>query len=89
MTLSTLDQRFLDLMDQIERTQQDQIAALARRLEEAERRNRMLEERIVMLEEMSAREETSLTSLNATLAQWLDPSDPPRSSGTLPDGSEI
>lgn len=87
MTLSPLDRRFLDLMDRIERTQQDQIEALTRRLEAVERRNHSLEERIAALEEMSAREDTSLTSLNAALARLLDPSDSPPSSRTSPDGS--
>jgi len=87
MTLSPLDTRFLDLMDRIEQRAQDQIAALTRRLEAVERRNHSLEERIAMLEEMSAREDTSLTSLNAALARLLDPSDSPPSSGALPDGS--
>lgn len=87
MTLSTLDQRFLDLMDRIERTAQDQLAALTRRLEAAENKNRALELRIVALENMSAREDTSLTSLNATLARLLDPSDSSPSSNTSPDGS--
>jgi len=87
MTLSTLDQRFLDLMDRIERTQQEQIMALTRRLEAAESKNRALEERIAVLEEMSAREDTSLSSLTVSLARLLDPSDSPPSSGVLPDGS--
>lgn len=87
MTLSTLDQRFLDLMDRIEQRQQEQITALTRRLEAAERRNRVLEKRIAALEEMSAREDTSLSSLNAALARLLDPSDSPPSLGTSPDGS--
>ena len=87
MTLSTLDQRFLDLMDQIERTAQDQLAALTRRLEAAENKNRALEDRIVALEEMSAREDASLTGLNATLARLLDPSDSSPSSSTSPDVS--
>lgn len=88
MTLSTFDQRLLDLMDRIERTHRDQIEALTRRLEAAERWNRLLEERIAALEEMSAREDISLTSLNATLGRLLDPSGSPPSSATLPDGSE-
>lgn len=87
MTLSPLDRRFLDLMDRIERTQQEQIMALTRRLEAAERRNRELEERIAALEDMNTREDTSLTSLNAALARLLDPSDSPPSSRTSPDGS--
>ena len=87
MTLSTLDQRFLDLMDRIEQTAQDQITALTRRLEAAESKNRALEARIVILEEMNTRESVSLTSLNAALARLLDPSDSPQSSGTSPDGS--
>ena len=87
MTLSNLDQRFLDLMDRIERTQRDQIAVLTRRLEAAENKNRALEDRIVALEEMSAREDTSLTGLNATLARLLDPSDSSPSSSTSPDVS--
>lgn len=87
MTLSPLDQRFLDLMDRIEQAQQEQIAALARRLEAAERRNGALEDRIAVLEEMSTRTAVSLTSLNAMLARFLDPSDAPPSSGTLPGGS--
>ena len=87
MTLSPLDSRFLDLMDRIERTQQEQIMALTRRLEAAERRNRELEERIAALEDMNTREDTSLTSLNAALARLLDPSDSPPSSRTSPDGS--
>ncbi|MCF8516481.1 MAG: hypothetical protein K9G72_19255 [Rhodobacteraceae bacterium] len=88
MTLSPLDSRFLDLMDRIERTQQEQIEALTRRLEAVERRNHFWEERIAALEEMSAREDTSLTSLNAALARLLDPSDSPPSSATSPDSSE-
>ena len=87
MTLSPLDSRFLDLMDRIERTQQEQIMALTRRLEAAERRNRELEERIAALEDMNTREDTSLTSLNAALARLLDPSDSSPSLGTSPDGS--
>jgi predicted nucleic acid-binding Zn-ribbon protein len=87
MTLSPLDRRFLDLMDRIERTQQEQIMALTRRLEAAERRNRELEERIAALEDMNTREDTSLTSLNAALARLLDPSDSPPSSSTSPDVS--
>lgn len=87
MTLSPLDSRFLDLMDRIERTQQEQILALTRRLEAAERRNRELEERIAALEDMNTREDTSLTSLNAALARLLDPSDSPPSSDASPDGS--
>lgn len=87
MTLSPLDRRFFDLMDRIERTQQEQIMALTRRLEAAERRNRELEERIAALEDMNTREDTSLTSLNAALARLLDPSDSPPSSRTSPDGS--
>ena len=63
------------------------IEALTRRLEAVERRNHFWEERIAALEEMSAREDTSLTSLNATLARWLDPSDCPQSSDTSPDSS--
>lgn len=87
MTLSTLDQRFLDLMDRIERTQQEQLTALNRRLQAAERRNRALEERIVALEELSTHEDASLTILNARLAQLLDPSHYQPSSDTSPDGS--
>jgi chromosome segregation ATPase len=87
MTLSPLDSRFLDLMDRIERTHRDQIEALTRRLEAVERRNHFWEERIAALEEMSAREDTSLTSLNAALARLLDPSDSPPSSDASPDGS--
>jgi predicted nucleic acid-binding Zn-ribbon protein len=87
MTLSTMDQRFLDLMDRIEQTQQDQLAALTRRLEAAESKNRALEDRIVALEEMRTREAASLTSLNASLARFLDPSDSPPSSDMSPDGS--
>lgn len=87
MTLSTLDQRFLDLMDRIEQKQQEHITALTRRLDAAERRNRWLEERIATLEDMSTRESDSLTSLTVSLARLLDPSDSPPSSGTSPDGS--
>lgn len=82
MTLSPLDSRFLDLMDRIERTQQEQIMALTRRLEAAERRNRELEERIATLEDMSTRESDSLTSLTVSLARLLDPSDSPPLSDT-------
>ena len=88
MRLSPLDSRFLDLMDRIERAHRDQIEALTRRLEAVERRNHFWEERIAALEEMSAREDTSLTSLNAALARLLDPSDLPPSSATSPDSSE-
>ncbi|MGY6694671.1 MAG: hypothetical protein ACXIUW_01420 [Roseinatronobacter sp.] len=88
MTLSTLDQRFLDLMARIERTQQDQILALTYRLEEVESRNRALEERIDALEGLSTREDASLTSLNVTLARLLDPSDSQPLSGTASDGSK-
>lgn len=88
MRLSPLDSRFLDLMDRIERAHRDQIEALTRRLEAVERRNHFWEERIAALEEMSAREDTSLTSLNAALARLLDPSDSPPSSATSPDSSE-
>lgn len=87
MTLSPLDSRFLDLMDRIEQRAQDQIAALTRRLDAAERRNRRLEERIAALEDMNTRESDSLTSLTVSLARLLDPSDSPQSSDTLPDGS--
>ena len=87
MTLSPLDQRFLDLMDRIERTQRDQIAALTRRLDEVERRNCVLEERVAALEEMSTRESDSLTSLTVSLARLLDRSGSPPSSDTSPDGS--
>lgn len=71
-------------MDRIEQTQQDQITALTRRLEAVERRNRALEDRIAVLEEMSAREDTSL---NATLERLLDASDSSPSSDTSPNGS--
>jgi hypothetical protein len=87
MTLSTLDQRFLDLMDRIEQRAQNQIMALTRRLEAAESKNCALEERILILEELNTRESVSLTSLNATLARWLDPSDCQQSSDTSPEGS--
>lgn len=87
MTLSPLDSHFLDLMDRIEQRQQDQITALTRRLDAAERRNRALEERIAALEDMSTREDTSLTSLTSALARLLDPSDSPPSSSTSLDGS--
>jgi uncharacterized small protein (DUF1192 family) len=87
MTLSTLDQRFLDLMDRIERTQQEQLTALTSRAAAAERRNRALEERIAALEELSTREDASLTSLTVSLARLLDPLDSPPSSDTSPDGS--
>ena len=86
MTLSPLDSHFLDLMNRIEQTQQDQITALTRRLDAAERRNRRLEERIATLEDMSTRESHSLTSLTVSLARLLDPSDSPPSSGASPDG---
>jgi predicted nucleic acid-binding Zn-ribbon protein len=82
MTLSPLDSRFLDLMDRIEQRAQDQIAALTRRLDAAERRNRRLEERIATLEDMSTRESDSLTSLTVSLARLLDPSDSPPLSDT-------
>lgn len=87
MHLSTLDQRFLELMDRIEQTQQEQIAELARRLEEAERQNRALEQRIAALEEVDTRVSASLTNLNATLARLLAPSERPPSSDTSSGGS--
>jgi len=77
MTLSAMDQRFLDLMDRIEQTQQQQLAALASRLEAAEWLNHALEQRIAALEAQNTRLNTSLTSLNASLAQLLGPSAPP------------
>jgi predicted nucleic acid-binding Zn-ribbon protein len=77
MPLSTLDQRFLDLMVRIEQTQKDQLAALTRRLEAAESKNRALEDRIVALEEMNARESVSLTSLTDSLERLLGQSGSP------------
>lgn len=82
MTISTLDQRLLDLMDRIEQEQQEKISALERRLDVAEGLNAALAQRVNELEQTNARESKALSSLNATLARFLDPSESPRSSDT-------
>lgn len=76
MQLSTLDQRFLDLMDRIEQDQQHQLTALARQLQETERLNRALEQRVAALEAQNTHLSTNLTRLNDSLTQLLGLSAP-------------
>jgi uncharacterized coiled-coil protein SlyX len=79
MNISPLDRRFLDLMDRIEQTQQDQIAALTQRLAAAEQHNTQVTKRLTDLEYLIQRREAALSSLNDMLAKFLAPSDTPPS----------
>jgi uncharacterized coiled-coil protein SlyX len=88
MTLSSLDQRFFDLMDRIEQTQQDQISGLTNRLEAAEQLNIQVTTRLTELEDLIQRQDAALSSLNDTLARFLVPLAMPPSSDTLSDGSK-
>jgi septal ring factor EnvC (AmiA/AmiB activator) len=89
MTISPLDRRFLDLMDRIEQTQQDQIAALTQRLAAAEQHNAQLTTQLADLENLIQRQGAALSSLNDTLARFLAPPDTPPLSDALSDGSGI
>jgi len=89
MNISPLDRRFLDLMDRIEQTQQDQIAALTRRLAASEQHNTQVTTRLADLEHLIHRQGAALSSLNGTLAKFLAPSDTPPSSDALSNGSGI
>lgn len=82
MKISPVERRFLDLMDRIEHTQQEQLADITRRLESAESRNGALTQRVAALEQHIARQETLLKRLNATLNAFLDPSGVSRASST-------
>lgn len=87
MTLSTLDQRFLDMMDRIEQTQNDTMAEIIRRLAAVEKQNIELGKRLESLEILIERRDTALSSLNSSLARFLDPSASSPPSGTSPDAS--
>lgn len=88
MNISPLDRRFLDLMDRIEQTQQDQIATLTQRLAALEQHNTQLTTRLTELENLIQRQDAALSSLNDTLARFLAPLAMPPSSDTLSDGSK-
>ena len=88
MTLSSLDQRFFDLMHRIEQTQRDQISALTDRLEAVEELNSQMTTRLTELEDLIQRQGAALSSLNDTLARFLAPLAMQPSSDTLSDGSK-
>jgi septal ring factor EnvC (AmiA/AmiB activator) len=89
MNISPLDRRFLDLMDRIEQTQKDEIAALTQRLAAAEQHNSQLTTQLADLENLIQRQGAALCSLNDTLARFLGPVDTPPLSDALSDGSRI
>gem|GEM_PF-6577338 len=84
MTLSPIDQRFLDLMHRIETDQTREINSLRAQIAQLEARTCAQQTRIAALEDSLVQQAELWTNLNNKLAALLDPLDGSR---PLPSGS--